>query len=238
MAGKKTTLKMLCEEFESFKDKHKKEISDLKKTIKKQETQIKMLEKCTSTDRHVDIPKKVKDNDDVVLLNVKNLANEKTNQLNCNKCNDKFSKFSDLELHIKEKHGNYEEQECDKCEKKFVTAWRLRKHRRIHFQKFTKMCNYFRMKTNCPFEELGCKFSHDAYKKDTVTEKVNKNVDKTGDTDNSSMSLETDGETSSFHTSTPKSDKRCEECENISQCVDCFVIQTLGGHGKRRKLFY
>ena len=38
----------------------------------------------------------------------------------------------------------------------------------------TKMCNYFRMKTNCPFEELGCKFSHDAYKKDTVTEKVNK----------------------------------------------------------------
>ena len=36
MAGKKTTLKMLCEEFESFKDKHKKEISDLKKTIEKQ----------------------------------------------------------------------------------------------------------------------------------------------------------------------------------------------------------
>ena len=88
MAGKKTTLKMLWEEFESFKDKHKKEISDLKKTIEKQETQIKMIEKCTSTDRHVDIPKKVKDNDDVVLLNVKNLANEKTNQLNCNKCND------------------------------------------------------------------------------------------------------------------------------------------------------
>ena len=101
MAGKKTTLKMLCEEFESLKDKHKKEISDLKKTIEKQETRIKMLEKCTSTDKHVDIPKKVKDYDDVVDLNVKNIAYEKTNQLNCNKCNDKFSKFSDLELHIK-----------------------------------------------------------------------------------------------------------------------------------------
>ena len=49
------------------------------------------------------------------------------------------------------------------------------------------MCNYFRMKTNCPFEELGCKFSHDSYKKDTVNEKANKIVDKTGDTDNSSM---------------------------------------------------
>ena len=100
------------------------------------------------------------------------------------------------------------------------------------------MCNYFRMKTNCSFEVLGCKFSHDTYTKDTVNEKANKIVDKTGDTDNSSMSLETEGETSSFHTSTPKSDNRCEECQSISQCVDCFVIQTLGGHGNRRKLFY
>ena len=61
-------------------------------------------------------------------------------------------------------------------------------------------------------------------------------------TDNSksgkySMSLETESE-SSFLTSTPKSDNRCEECKNTSQCVDCFVVQTLGGHGNIRKLFY
>ena len=241
MAGKKTKLKNLCEEFESFKDKHTKEISDLKKIIEEQETRIKILEKFTSTDKHIDSPKKARDYDDFVHSNIKNLAKEKMNRLNCNKCDKKFSKFGDLELHIKEMHVNYEEQVCDQCEKKFVTAWRLRKHMRIHVQKFTKICNYFRSEANCPFEELGCKFSHDVRKIDTVNQKDDKTLDKMGDTDNSksmegSMSLETEAETSSFHTSTPKSDNNCEECQNTSQCVDCFVIQTLGGHG-RRKLF-
>ena len=36
--------------------------------------------------------------------------------LTCNLCDDRFSKFTDLELHIKENHEKYKEQECDDCE--------------------------------------------------------------------------------------------------------------------------
>ena len=231
MSGKKTTMAKLLEEFEILKDKHKKEISDLKETVEKQETRIEMLEKLAND-------KKVKDHGGAVNLDTKNHAKRKMVQLNCNKCDIKFSKFCDLELHIKKNHGNYEEQECDQCDKKFVTAWRLRKHRRIHFQKFTKICNYFKMKRSCPFEELGCKFIHDVHKLDKV---VQKDVDISVETDDSiSMeSFETEDDTSSFHASTPKSDYNCEECQNKSKCVDCFVKHTLGhGNGKERKLFF
>ena len=33
------------------------------------------------------------------------------------------------------------------------------------------------------------------------------------------------------------SNNKCEERQNKSQCVDCFVKQTAGGHGNGRKLF-
>ena len=51
-----------------------------------------------------------------------------------------FSKFTELELHIKEEHANYKEQECDECTMNFVTSWRLKKHKRINLQKVTKIC--------------------------------------------------------------------------------------------------
>ena len=103
------------------------------------------------------------------------------------------------------------------------------------------MCKYFRSKTSCPFEELGCKFSHDIHKSDEVNQKV---VDITSDVKNSisvecSLSFEKEDETSlSFHASTPKSFYNCEDCQNKSQCVDCFVKHILGGHGNGRKLLF
>ena len=33
-------------------------------------------------------------------------------KLKCNMCENRFGKFSDLELHIKDKHGNNEGQNC------------------------------------------------------------------------------------------------------------------------------
>ena len=237
MAGKKTTLKELFEKLDSLEDKHNEEIIDLKKTIEEQETRIKVLEKFALTDKHSDFHDKIRNNDHVIQSTMKNLEKGKKNQLNCNKCESKFVKFSDLELHIKKMHVSYKEHECDQCGKKFVTTWRLRKHIRIHVQKFTKICNYFRRQVKCPFEEFGCKFSHDVPAVDTFND--DKSIDKIGDTDislESSISFNTDTEPTSFHTSTPKPDNHCEECQNRSQCVDCFVIQTLGGHGSK-KLF-
>ena len=74
---------------------------------------------------------------------------------------NRFGKFSDLELHIKDKHENYQGQNCEKCGKTFVTSWRLRKHMQLHVQKITKSCKYFKGDIDCPFEELSCKFLHD-----------------------------------------------------------------------------
>ena len=164
------------------------------------------------------------------MLLLENLAKEKINQLNCNKCHNKFSKFSDLELHIKKMHATYEDQERDNCVEKIVTSWRLRKHMRIHSQLFTRTCKYFKANVICPFKDLGCKFKHEVDIKATFEEKgdTSKGIsdkDKCQSLENSS--LVKNGYSSSFQTSTPKS-INCEECKNKSECTDCIVRHTLG----------
>ena len=114
---------------------------------------------------------------------------------------------------------------------------------RIHLQKITKLCNYFRKNISCPFEELGCKFSHDVLQKDTFVQKDDTNIDKECETDNSKSMLNTSsygtvGEATSFVTSTPKFNNSCEDCEDSSECVDCFVNHVLGRDGKTRELFF
>ena len=98
----------------------------------------------------------------------------------------------------------------------------------IHVQKFTKSCKYFKGNVICPFEELGCKFRHEEYKKDIFEEKDDMNTDEIQSlVDSSSCDKESE---SSFHTSTPKSGK-CEECMDRSECADCIVRQVLGKQG-------
>ena len=78
----------------------------------------------------------------------------------CDICDAKFKIISDLEKHIKASHEDYQEFECYECSKKFVTEWRLRKHRKIHSDEKTRPCLYFKNQISCPFDELGCKFRH------------------------------------------------------------------------------
>ena len=59
---------------------------------------------------------------------MKNLEKKDSYNLKCYASDDNFRRFSDLEVHIKDKQEEYQRQNCDQCEKKFVTAWRLRKH--------------------------------------------------------------------------------------------------------------
>ena len=106
-----------------------------------------------------------------------------------------------------------------------MTKWRLRKHVRIHLNKFTKICHYFKTGKHCPFEELGCKFLHNVTKKvdsdDTdkkITEEIN-DSDISDDTDVSSIVEETkvDGQKLPFITSTPRKIKlTCEKCADKS----------------------
>ena len=222
MAGEKMTLKGLYTKLDALKDKYEEEIIQLKETINQQEVRIKILERLPTNDKPIDIHKKPRNNDSFENFNGKNLEKNKLYQLKCKMCESRFCKFSILELHIKQEHGTDQEENCDECGKSFVTAWRLRKHARIHSEKFIKTFKYFIRNTFCPFEELGCKFRHDIPRKDTIEQNddsmkdtIEQNDDSIKDTSSERKSL--------FFTSTPKK-QECENCvDKTSQCDGCFV---------------
>ena len=78
----------------------------------------------------------------------------------CKVCEEAFTKNSDLELHLKNVHEEKENHECDKCGKTFVLKWRLKKHMGIHDSPELKGCHYFNNNKKCPYESIGCMFSH------------------------------------------------------------------------------
>ena len=78
----------------------------------------------------------------------------------CNLCTMKYEKVCDLERHIKSVHKEHDKFECGKCEKSFVTKWRLKKHVKMHFKLHLRECHYYKSKTYCPFDKLGCKLVH------------------------------------------------------------------------------
>ena len=82
------------------------------------------------------------------------------NSLKCNKCEETFNRFSDLEHHIKISHVNHQHFQCDMCEKSFVLNWRLQKHLTLHNDKNISPCHYFNNDKIGPFEDLECKFLH------------------------------------------------------------------------------
>ena len=75
-------------------------------------------------------------------------------------CTIKYEKVCDLERHIKSVHKEHDKFECGKCEKSIVTKWRLKKHVKMHFKLHLRECHYYKTKSYCPFEDLGCKFGH------------------------------------------------------------------------------
>ena len=101
----------------------------------------------------------------------------------------------------------------------------------LHVHKFTKSCKYFKGDIDCPFEELGCKFRHDQDREE-IFDKISDTAESTSLDYSSNSEKESE---SSFHTSTPKSD-RCEECLNRSECADCIVRHVMGKHDGGRKL--
>ena len=223
---KKRSLNQLYMEIQTLKDLHDKEMNSLKKIIKQQDERIKDIEKVAASYGHriIDIQKKpeiptsgVNSNTDIWMRKKNDI-----NLLKCEMCVDSFTKFCDLEFHIKKKHETYKEQECDHCGKSFVTTWRLRKHMRIHSQ-FTNNCRYFQAGMVCPFEELGCKFLHSLPEKLTLGSSDSNNI-KNLDSD-SIMPENVFQIKSSFATSMPnkKRFKFACTCKESFQCEECFV---------------
>ena len=64
-----------------------------------------------------------------------------------------------------EQHEQEKAFECEMCDKGFVLEWRMKKHMKMHGEKLS-MCKYFAKNQHCPYEDIGCKFSHESSEKD------------------------------------------------------------------------
>ena len=81
----------------------------------------------------------------------------------CQCCGENFDDQWKLETHLV-MHEEAEKFPCNVCNKLFQTNWRLRKHLQNHERKNVRICKYFKKGQFCPFENVGCKFSHSSLK--------------------------------------------------------------------------
>merc|ERR1719228_1571260 len=84
--------------------------------------------------------------------------NDKKSRKSCAICSKTFLKNADLEKHMSD-HDATRDFECAVCGKKFFLDWRRKKHAQMHTV-IPRTCRYFSSKMPCPFEDIGCKFSH------------------------------------------------------------------------------
>ena len=148
----KMTLKSLTEENTS------KDILDKVFDLKQKVTDLEQIAREFSNRKENDMEAKSFDNNKDTEIPIQT----KHHIIQCDLCRRKFQNVSNLEKHIKRYHTEYETYECDHCSKTFVTKWRLEKHKKMHSTMKIVQCRYFRNNLVCPFEELGCKFWHDA----------------------------------------------------------------------------
>ena len=232
---KEMTKKRLFEEIAELKDKLKETNDFFRGKIIELETTLHSLINVVDDEEDIlepmDIKKTKARNSDKV--------RSSSSLLQCNLCEMKFTRFCDLECHMKASHKKCKEFECDTCKKTFVTNWRLRKHERIHSGKITKLCHYFTNNVVCPFDDLGCKFLH-TKSVDTIDDALKKNVVvESEDMINSFDITEETKVINAFLTSTPKSVvKKCGDCLEEWECVECLVKNTMNEQrSKNMKLF-
>ena len=77
----------------------------------------------------------------------------------CKVCDETFDQTFKLELHLKT--HEVETFKCERCDKKFQLKWRLEKHRKGHEMLNVKFCHYFNNQKPCPYDEIGCMYSHE-----------------------------------------------------------------------------
>ena len=81
------------------------------------------------------------------------------NVIKCEECDKTFTKTYQLELHLEE-HKKKKQFKCEICGKEFFLEWRKKKHMKIHSEN-PKVCKYFDKTQPCPYEQIGCMFSHE-----------------------------------------------------------------------------
>ena len=152
---------MFEKEITCMKDK----VNDLEEKLLGSEAKIKNLEEKLS--RNVKVYEKNEENDTNCKVCGKTFDSKKNLdkhigdchpfQIRCQTCACAayFSKNSDLEVHLEECNEHIEIIHVTN-----VTKWRLKKHVKSHADENIKFCHYFNNGKICPFEKLGCMFSH------------------------------------------------------------------------------
>lgn len=172
MAAKqsKVTLKSLQAEMDMFREEIKdttEKLNEVKIELTKAKEEIKFLkedgapksyeketpeneEKCKMCDDTFSSKKSLKGH----------LQSKHPKKIQCQSCEQVFEKNCELEMHMKTKHEVKETFNCNKCGKKFLLKWRMKKHLENHSSQSVKRCHYYNNKKVCPYEELGCMFEH------------------------------------------------------------------------------
>ena len=151
-----------------------------------------------------------------VKQNIQNVQKETLHPENiivCQFCGENFNEQWKLETHLVI-HEEAEKFPCDICDKIFQTKWRLAKHLKNHERKHVKICKYFKKGQFCPFEKVGCKFSHSFPKAKNEKEQI------PNDTSNNNTTMGENAENKADHVS--KSD--CQGCGQFIyefECVEC-----------------
>ena len=135
----------------------------------------------------------------------------------------KFDKQWRLETHLV-KHEEVEKFPCNICSKTFQTNWRLEKHVRNHDRINVRVCKYFRKEELCPFEKVGCKFSHSSSKNKNEVENLldDESKDETHLKPNATT-MGQSNENELDHRNN-KSDSDCQGCGQFPdevECVEC-----------------
>ena len=105
-------------------------------------------------------------------------------------------------------------------------------------------CRYFRNNILCPFEELGCKFWHDAdIQVNDASDTSEIASDHSSVVTSNSGRTEDSSENFGFCTSTPEKlgnskitnikKLKCENCPDQTQCADCFVSEYIQKQRKK-----
>ena len=183
-------------------------VDDLKKIAHHLEKFAAELLKNISIDKKSENKRKTKSKSNDEDVDPKITAASNDPLVKCEFCDNRFNKMSDLENHIKTKHKLHQTYDCEKCQKKFLTKWRLNKNGRMHAGIRLKQCKYVKNKEPCPFQDLGCKFEHSEKidRKEDISEILNdqnKDTFKIPDIQNHYL----------FFTSTPRKHKlKCQDC--------------------------
>ena len=151
---------------------------------------------------------------------VKRKTNHPETRTSCQYCGQSFDEHWKLESHLVE-HEEAEQYPCNICNKSFQTSWRLGKHLENHDRKNVKVCKYFKKGHYCPFEKVGCKFSH--YTKYEYENQVEMILD---DTSTDEIQLENKTNTTNMEENDKKELEHsdCQGCGEFPfrvECVEC-----------------